>query len=97
MNKRTFSKYVKQIKENIMLVEDQKYLSNLSGNSYGNFYGIALDILSETFSDKKHKQILLEMFDEYKQSQRFRTDYIVNGKSVITPVELYEASKIKKN
>lgn len=97
MNKRTFSKYVEQIKKNIVLVEDQQSLSFLSCDSYGNFYDIALNILSEVFSDKKHKRILLEMFDEYKQSQRFRMDYIVNGRAVITPVELYEASKIKDN
>lgn len=80
------------IKRIVKTIEFNSWANRNSSNkkSYGSFYGISINILSEVFHKKSHRDIFIYMFKVYQRDGRFTREYNINGTIVRTPIELYD-------
>lgn len=93
MTRNKFITYVHTIKRMVRTIENYYWTArNLpDALSYGSFYEVSIDILSEVFPKGSHRKILVDMFKTYRRDIKFTKEYNVNGKLVRTPIELYDA------
>ena len=92
MTRNKFITYVHTIKRMVRTIENYYWtVRNLpDALSYGSFYEVSIDILSEVFPKGSHRKILVDMFKTYQRDGRFTKEYNINGTIVRTPIELYD-------
>lgn len=92
MTRNKFITYVDIIKRIIKTIEFNSWTNRNSPDkkSYGSFYDISINILSETFNKKFHRDIFIDMFRVYQRDGRFTAKYNINDTIVRTPIELYD-------
>lgn len=92
MTRNKFITYVNTIKRMIQTIENYLWIERDMPDalSYGSFYGVSIDILSEVFPKRSHRKILNEMFMTYQSDGRFTKEYNINGTIVRTPIDLYD-------
>lgn len=92
MTRNKFITYVNTIKRMVRTIENyfsvERHMPDAL--SYGSFYDVSIDILSEVFPKRSHRKILVEMFKTYQRDGRFTKEYNINGTIVRTPIELYD-------
>lgn len=93
MTRNKFITYIDTIKRIVKTIEFNSWTNrnSLDKKSYGSFYDISINILSETFDKKFHRDIFIDMFRVYQRDGRFTSEYDINGVIVRTPIELYDS------
>lgn len=92
MTRNKFITYVDMIKRIVKTIEFNSWANRNSSDkkSYGSFYDISINILSEVFNKKFYRDIFIDMFKVYQRDGRFTREYSINGTIVRTPIELYD-------